>query len=104
MDEKHHGDHHKTIAELVAGEHHKYADHHGRRISKAEIVHEIDAIATAPGVTRESFAHIDEKKLLRKMDLRLIPMLTLLYLLSFIDRGNIGRCELDVFHDTLLIP
>jgi hypothetical protein len=36
------------------------------------------------------FSHIDEKKVLRKMDLRLIPMLALLYLLSFLDRGNIG--------------
>lgn len=27
-----------------------------------------------------------EKKLLRKIDLRIIPLLTLLYLLSFLDR------------------
>ena len=32
--------------------------------------------------------HIDEKKLLRKLDLRLLPPLTLLYLLSFLDRSN----------------
>ena len=31
---------------------------------------------------------IDEKKLLRKLDLRLLPPLTLLYLLSFLDRSN----------------
>lgn len=31
---------------------------------------------------------IDEKKLLRKIDLKLLPPLTLLYLLSFLDRSN----------------
>ena len=29
-----------------------------------------------------------EKALLRKLDLRLLPILTLLYLLSFLDRSN----------------
>lgn len=42
-----------------------------------------------------SFAHLDEKKILRKMDLRLIPMLALLYLLSFLDRGNIGNARIE---------
>jgi hypothetical protein len=37
-------------------------------------------------VTMSSFAHLDEKKILRKMDMRLIPVLTLLYLLSYLDR------------------
>jgi hypothetical protein len=31
------------------------------------------------------FSNIDEKKVLRKMDIRLIPVLALLYLLSFLD-------------------
>jgi hypothetical protein len=31
---------------------------------------------------------INEKALLRKLDLRLLPPLTLLYLLSFLDRSN----------------
>lgn len=38
--------------------------------------------------TAERFAHLDEKKILRKMDMRLIPMLTLLYLLSYLDRES----------------
>ena len=62
-----------------------------RRGSTAEQIAAIDAMASAPGVTRQSFAHIDEKKLLRRMDFHLLPILTLLYLLSFIDRGNIVR-------------
>jgi len=40
----------------------------------------------ANGVTLGSFNHLDEKKILRKMDLHIIPMLTLLYLLSYLDR------------------
>jgi len=35
---------------------------------------------------------VDEQKLLRKVDLTLIPWLSLLYLLSFLDRANIGKC------------
>lgn len=32
-------------------------------------------------------------KLLRKMDIRLLPFLSLLYLLSFLDRSNIGNAR-----------
>jgi hypothetical protein len=31
---------------------------------------------------------INEKKLLRKLDLRLLPAVSILYLLSFLDRSN----------------
>jgi hypothetical protein len=41
------------------------------------------------------FSDVDEKKVLRKMDIRLIPMLALLYLLSFLDRGNIGNAKIE---------
>ncbi|KAI5895511.1 MFS general substrate transporter [Schizophyllum commune H4-8] len=37
---------------------------------------------------------VDEKKLLRKIDLQLIPWLSLLYLLSFLDRTSIGNAKL----------
>lgn len=40
------------------------------------------------------FSGVDEKKTLRKMDVRLIPMLALLYLLSFLDRSNIGNAKI----------
>ncbi|KAH8431086.1 uncharacterized protein LDX57_008747 [Aspergillus melleus] len=36
-----------------------------------------------------------EKRVFRKMDLRLIPMLSLLYLLAFLDRGNIGNAKIE---------
>lgn len=40
------------------------------------------------------FSGIDEKKTLRKMDVRLIPALAVLYLLAFLDRGNIGNAKI----------
>ncbi|KAJ7117835.1 MFS general substrate transporter [Mycena epipterygia] len=37
---------------------------------------------------------IDERKLIRKVDLRLVPWFSLLYLLSFLDRTSIGNAKL----------
>ncbi|KAL8783204.1 MAG: hypothetical protein Q9195_009452 [Heterodermia aff. obscurata] len=34
---------------------------------------------------------IEDRRLLRKLDLKLLPALTLLYLLSFLDRSNAGN-------------
>jgi len=36
---------------------------------------------------------IDEKKLMRKVDWHVIPWLALLYLLSYLDRGNVGNAR-----------
>ncbi|GLI78967.1 hypothetical protein PoHVEF18_007289 [Penicillium ochrochloron] len=48
-------------------------------------------VATSPSSSSiAEFAGINEKSLLRKLDLRLLPPLTLLYLLSFLDRSNAG--------------
>ncbi|RJE20721.1 Mfs transporter [Aspergillus sclerotialis] len=38
---------------------------------------------------------INEKALLRKLDRRLLPPLTILYLLSFLDRSNVGNAKLE---------
>jgi len=38
--------------------------------------------------------NVDEKKLVRKLDLHLIPIVMLTYLLSFLDRVNIGNARL----------
>ncbi|KAI1827963.1 major facilitator superfamily domain-containing protein [Xylaria intraflava] len=56
---------------------------------------------TAPATTYESFAHLDEARILRKMDARLIPMLAILYLLSFLDRGNIGNAKIEGLQEDL---
>ncbi|KAF1816253.1 MFS general substrate transporter [Eremomyces bilateralis CBS 781.70] len=76
-------------------------DKPARPQTRSDLVKEIDAMVMAPGVTRESFAHLDEKKILRKMDMRLIPMLALLYLLSFLDRGNIGNAKIQGLQEDL---
>ncbi|KAI0343420.1 MFS general substrate transporter [Trametopsis cervina] len=36
-----------------------------------------------------------DRKLMRKVDLRILPVLTFLYLLSFLDRSNIGNAKID---------
>lgn len=41
------------------------------------------------------FADVDRKKVTRKIDMRLLPIFTILYLLSFLDRGNIGNAKIE---------
>lgn len=41
----------------------------------------------------QSIEEVDPKALLRKMDLRFIPWLSLLYFLSFLDRTSIGNAK-----------
>ncbi|CAG8902071.1 unnamed protein product [Penicillium egyptiacum] len=42
-----------------------------------------------------------EQHILRKMDIRLLPMLGVLYLLAFLDRGNIGNAKIEGLLDDL---
>lgn len=42
----------------------------------------------ASGSLAEDQMGINEKALLRKLDMRVLPALTILYLLSFLDRSN----------------
>lgn len=44
---------------------------------------------------KPTFPNIDHQKLLRKLDLHIIPGITVLFLLSFIDRGNIGNAKIE---------
>lgn len=46
---------------------------------------------------------IDERRLLRKLDWRLLPIVTLLYLWSFLDRTNIGQPFIHFFENYCLI-
>jgi hypothetical protein len=43
--------------------------------------------------SQEDISLVDERKLVRKIDLYLIPWLSLLYLLSFLDRTSIGNAK-----------
>jgi hypothetical protein len=42
-----------------------------------------------------------QKQLLRKVDLHLLPILAVFYLLSFMDRSNIGNARLQGLEDDL---
>jgi hypothetical protein len=65
------------------------------RHSKDELVQRVDLEMTEENASQEPFTQLDEKKILRKMDLRLLPILTVLYLMSFLDRGNIGNAKIE---------
>ena len=39
---------------------------------------------------------IDEHKLLRRIDWHVVPWLAILYLLNFLDRGNIGNARVRI--------
>ena len=67
------------------------------KLSEAE-----KTIAVAESDSADAYtAEVDPKKVLLKMDLHLIPMLALLYLLSFLDRGNIGNARIEGLTETL---
>ncbi|KAJ5174451.1 Major facilitator superfamily domain general substrate transporter [Penicillium canariense] len=72
-------------------EHHFEHAHHDEKRPDTEL-----ALASPP-----LFAGVDEAAVLRKMDIRLIPMLSLLYLLAFLDRGNIGNAKIEGLVDDL---
>jgi hypothetical protein len=55
--------------------------------SEKTVEAEIQANADSPE-NGETFDRKREKQLLRKLDFHLLPVLTLLYLLSFLDRSN----------------
>jgi hypothetical protein len=44
---------------------------------------------------------INEKALLRKLDARLLPAVGILYLLSFLDRSNVGNARIEGLADDL---
>ncbi|KAF5664819.1 tartrate transporter [Fusarium heterosporum] len=46
-------------------------------------------------------APVNEKALLRKLDLRLLPAVGVLYLLSFLDRSNVGNARIEGMVDDL---
>ncbi|KAF4443383.1 hypothetical protein F53441_11432 [Fusarium austroafricanum] len=45
--------------------------------------------------TIDSSSSVNEKALLRKLDLRLLPAVGILYLLSFLDRSNVGNARIE---------
>ncbi|KAI5863916.1 DNA-repair protein rad2 [Durotheca rogersii] len=54
----------------------------------------IEAQDSDAGTSTEVFDSAEEKRLLRKLDLHIIPLVMLLYTFSFLDRVNIGNARL----------
>ena len=67
--------------------------HDEGRPSSGEIVVSQEVLEKWNGMSIEEKTKF-ERKLLWKLDFRLIPWLSLLYLLSFLDRTNIGNAKL----------
>ncbi len=67
---------------------------------KAPAVHAIDNFRVL-GLTDEDaefyngFSQERRKRILRKVDRRLVPMLAILYLVSHLDRANIGNAKIE---------
>ncbi|CCT75398.1 related to PUTATIVE TARTRATE TRANSPORTER [Fusarium fujikuroi IMI 58289] len=51
--------------------------------------------------TVDSSSQVNEKALLRKLDLKLLPAVGILYLLSFLDRSNVGNARIEGMIDDL---
>lgn len=51
-----------------------------------------ESIGSSP---EEDFSDIDEQKLRRRIDYRILPLFSVLYLLSFLDRTNIGNAKIE---------
>lgn len=43
----------------------------------------------------EDAASVDDSALMRKIDIRLLPGVTLLYLMSFLDRSNVANARIE---------
>lgn len=49
----------------------------------------------SPPSNLEAAETTNERALLRKLDLKLLPALTILYLLSFLDRSNVANARIE---------
>lgn len=52
-------------------------------------------VANTESSSQYSLHGINEKALIRKLDYKLLPTLTFLYLLSFLDRSNVGNARIE---------
>ncbi|GAA5817408.1 hypothetical protein MFLAVUS_010954 [Mucor flavus] len=68
-------------------------------LSSEEIVRSYDSISVLS--TEREKAEVTERRLLRKLDFRLIPWLSVLYLLLSLDRNNIGNARLGTLEKDL---
>lgn len=53
----------------------------------------LEELGDSNGTPPIQFSKAEEKTLLCRIDVRLIPLLSILYLISFLDRGNVGNAR-----------
>lgn len=58
-------------------------------------------LTTVPKGAHVEFDSHEARRIARKIDYRLLPMLTILYILSFIDRSNIGNAKVAGMNEEL---
>ena len=64
-------------------------------VTEKDIKANVDLIESASNDSSDfGYDERQEKALIRKIDRKLLPLLTILYLLSFLDRTNIGNARL----------
>ncbi|KAF7450584.1 MFS-1 domain containing protein [Pyrenophora tritici-repentis] len=64
----------------------------------------VQSTSLSPSPTQpHTFDPTAERRLLRKLDLRILPMLWLLYLVNFIDRANIGNAKIQGMESALAL-
>lgn len=63
--------------------------------SDAASAHIVERTEKVQSVEDSGWSEVDTKRLIRKIDWSIIPFVSLLYLLSFLDRTNIGNARLD---------
>jgi hypothetical protein len=54
----------------------------------------VDDVISRSDVNLASFSHLSIRKINRKIDFRVLPVLILLNFLSFLDRGTIGNARI----------
>jgi len=70
-------------------------------VETAKHVHTIENLPDPDAGLSEEERASHDKALLRKLDFRLIPWLSFLYLISFLDRTNIGNAKVDGLQEDL---
>lgn len=63
-------------------------------VTEKDIKADVDLIESASDYSGNGYTEKQESALIRKIDRKLLPLLTILYLLSFLDRTNIGNARL----------
>ena len=59
------------------------------------------SVESVPRARYEDIDPVMEKQVIRKMDLRIVPLVSALYVLAFLDRSNIGNARIAGMRDEL---